>query len=116
MQYPKPTIDVVSAATSLFREADSSRPSSFHREELRGLLAQAWEEGRWAPPGPVLNPYGLAAKVIDVAHETQPGAALVRLRDAARAALAWLENMPTTLGTVGRRALVMQLRSALEDK
>ena len=82
-------------------------------QQLAELLATAWEEGRWSPPGPVANPYrrpgvGLPAPRAD--QQGFPGLRLLRLRDAAVAALAWVENMAPT---VRRTALAEQLRSAL---
>lgn len=120
MEFPQPTIDVEAAARAIILGTgeigeragrDGSWPA---RDALKALLAQAWEEGRWSPPGATLNPYGEPAQPLATAFEAQqPGAPLLRLREAAQAALAWIENMAPT---VRRTALAEQLRSALGGK
>jgi hypothetical protein len=135
MEFPKPTIDVARALHELLRpepnDADDRALSiaeaaagivptgpqawvELKADQLKALLAQAWEEGRWSPPGATLNPYGEPAQPLATAFEAQqPGAPLLRLRAAAQAALAWIENMAPT---VRRTALAEQLRSALGGK
>lgn len=117
MEFPKPTIDVEAEATELSQA--SSRPFGERaeaRSRFRGLLAQAWEEGRWSPPGACMNPYGEPAARPHPEPEYPPlvaGNSLARLRAAAAAALAWIENMSPT---VRRTALAEQLRAALGDR
>lgn len=118
MEFPKPTIDVEAAASELrfdlptIPDMQTGDDAAF-KLRLRALLAQAWEEGRWSPPGATLNPYGEPAQP----HSGHPqeewpaGEPLRQLRLAARNALAWVENMAPT---VRRTALAEQLRSALE--
>lgn len=120
MEFPEPTIDVDSAARALIlgdghpgerSGRDGSWPA---RDLLQAIIAQAWEEGRWSPPGATHNPYGEPAQPVCSPHNPQlPGAPLVQLRAAARAALAWLENMAPT---VKRTALAEQLRAALDGQ
>jgi len=108
MEFPEPTIDVEVAASDLRLELPTS---------LRALLAQAWEEGRWSPPAACANPYGQPAAPLPPATPAGQvqfaGTPLLRLRGAAQAALAWIENMATT---VPRTTLAEQLRSALGGK
>ena len=78
--------------------------------QIAELLATAWEEGRWSPPGPVANPYGVGLPAPRADQQGFPGLRLLRLREAATAALAWVDNM---VPTVRRKALAEQLRSAL---
>jgi len=78
--------------------------------KLSELLATAWDEGRWSPPGPVANPYGVGLPAPRADQQGFPGLRLLRLREAATAALAWVENMAPT---VRRSALAEQLRTAL---
>jgi len=78
--------------------------------KLSELLATAWDEGRWSPPGPVANPYGVGLPAPRADQQGFPGLRLLRLREAATAALAWIDNMAPT---VRRTALAEQLRSAL---
>ena len=131
MEYPKPTIDLEAELQSLLMNGYWDReltvaeatagvavpdPNGGLREHVRSLLSQAWEEGRWSPPGACMNPYGEPA----ARPHPEPnypalvaGWPLTRLRSAAQAALAWIENMsPTT----GRTTLAKQLRDALGDK
>jgi len=134
MEFPEPTIDVDAEAEALLT---SMFPSGLDRqltiaeaaagvaglpkdrpglpERIRGLLAQAWEEGRWSPPGACLNPYGAPALANRPKADQQgfPGLRLLKLREAAQAALAWVENMSPT---VKRTALANQLREALGGK
>lgn len=120
MEFPEPTIDVKgetdrieTALRDLFGIELGDRRAQFEQRQ-RALLAQAWEEGRWSPAGATLNPYGEPAQPLATAYEAQqPGAPLLRLRAAAQAALAWIENMAPT---VRRTALAEQLRSALGGK
>jgi hypothetical protein len=114
MEFPEPTIDVEAAARALIMEPLAAGSLAERTARLRSLLAQAWEEGRWSPPGACANPYGEPAQPIATAYESQmPGTPLLRLRAAVQAALAWIENMAPT---VRRTALAEQLRSALGDK
>lgn len=64
MHFPKPLIDVDSAAREVIFHSgepwerpgkDDSWPQ---RDKLQQLLANAWEEGRRSPPGACMNPYG----------------------------------------------------------
>jgi len=117
MEYPEPTIDIERAGHELQNELVQSTVANcntdgFHTR-LRALLAQAWEEGRWSPPGATLNPYGEATSTGVPGNGSPPGQPLLRLRAAAQAALAWIENMAPT---VRRTALAEQLRSALGGK
>lgn len=118
MEFPKPTIDLERAGhelqTELQRSVASCNTDGFHTM-LRALLAQSWEEGRWSPPGSCLNPYGEPAErpATDPQEEWPTGEPLRQLRLAARAALAWVENMAPT---VRRTALANQLRDALGGK
>ncbi len=109
-----PTINVEQAGNELQNELQagiaSCNTDGFHAR-LRQRLAQAWEEGRWSPPGATLNPYGAADDpMIATGTEGFPGLRLLALRSAAQAALAWIENMAPT---VRRTALADQLRLAL---
>lgn len=122
MEFPEPTIDVknemdrIEHALREFGFELGSRRAQFEQRQ-RALLAQAWEEGRWSDPKCTLNPYGEPAAPL--APATTAGVALIagmpitRLRMAAHAALAWIENMAPT---VRRTALAEQLRSALGGK
>lgn len=119
MEFPEPTIDVDAAASDLrftlpvAHDAQTGDDAEF-APALKALLAQAWEEGRWSPPGATLNPYGApTAPLVATGAEGFPGLRLLALRTAAQAALAWLENMAPT---VRRTALAEQLRSALGGK
>jgi len=74
MEFPKPTIDVEAELRVLLTEGHWERELSVaeaaagidtgseQRADLQGhlreLLAQAWKEGRWSPPGACMNPYG----------------------------------------------------------
>jgi hypothetical protein len=86
MEFPKPTIDVDSAARAVILGtgeigARAGRDGSWPaRDALESLLAQAWEEGRWSPPGATQNPYGEPASPRD---PQLPGAPLMQLRAAA---------------------------------
>lgn len=122
MEYPEPTIDIDSAARALIigthepGERSGRDGSWLARDQLKALLAQAWEEGRWSDPNVTLNPYGEpAAALPELPAGTLriAGLPLTKLRAAAQAALAWVENMSPT---VRRTALAEQLRSALEGK
>jgi len=123
MEFPEPTIDIEAEMLALDRElalaeaaagvagVATNRPGL--AQVIKPLLAQAWEEGRWSPPGACMNPYGQPAAWPPV---QEPGKAIIagqpiaRLRAAATAALAWVENM---VPTVKRTALANQLRVAL---
>ncbi len=129
MEFPEPTIDAAAALHELLRGPPPEEPidheltiaeaaaglhgigelawSEMRLARLKALLAQAWEEGRWSPPGACINPYGEPAGV------QFAGTPLLRLRVAAQAALAWIENMAPT---VRRTALAEQLRAALGGK
>jgi hypothetical protein len=113
---PEPTIDVEAAARTIILGTGeigdrSGRDGSWPaRDSLKALLAQAWEEGRWSPPGACMNPYGQPAARPNADQQGFPGLRLLHLRQAAQAALAWIENMAPT---VRRTALAEQLRSAL---
>ncbi len=115
-------IDVEATARSFLRSlpqgsAPAAPPAAVadFAARMGALLAQAWEEGRWSPPGACLNPYGAPAQPVasDPQEEWPAGEPLRQLRLAARAALAWVENMAPT---VRRTALANQLRDALEGK
>ncbi len=125
MEFPEPTIDVAAEAALLF--AGATKPFGERAEasaRLRALFAQAWEEGRWSPPGATLNPYGEPlARPPATGAEGFPGLRLLALRAAAQAALVWVENMAPqrpvlVIGatTVSRATLAEQLRSALGGK
>lgn len=120
MEYPEPTIDVEAETSNLLQlairraidramvESPAGMSATAH---LTKLLATAWEEGRWSPPGPVANPYGAALVQYPASGAAgYPGLRLLRLREAAQAALAWVTNMAPT---VRRTALAEQLRAAL---
>jgi len=125
MEFPEPTIfaSSVTALVNAVLDQDEQHPGltpRFERERAAGacwsalkpLLAQAWEEGRWSPPGACMNPYG-SPPLDQRAKANQlglPGTRLLRLRYAAQDALAWVENMSPT---VKRTALANQLREAL---
>lgn len=116
MQFPEPTIDVKAEIDRIevaLRDLGfelGERRAQFEQRQL-ALFAQAWEEGRWSPPGPCANPYGAPALPVTTPYDAQvPGAPLEQLRGAARAALAWVENMAPT---VKRTALANQIRAAL---
>ncbi len=116
MEFPDPTIDVAAEAALLF--AAGAKPFGERAEasaRLRALFSQAWVEGRWSPPGVCANPYGAPAQpvALDPQEEWSAGEPLRQLRLAARAALAWVENMAPT---VRRTALANQLRDALGGK
>lgn len=125
MEFPKPTIGVDAAFSELFISIRCvpdaiAEPRGRHLAEvlalrrLQGLLAQAWEEGRWSPPGACMNPYGAPAETVAPGPvATLPGEPLRKLQTAAGAALAWIENMAPT---VRRTALADQLRAALGDR
>ncbi len=124
MEFPRPTIDTDDALRRMIpdevlglhmeRQAALGLDRFAAAACLRSLFAQAWEEGRWSPPGATLNPYGEPAVRPPVTGaEGFPGLRLLALRAAAQAALTWLENMAPT---VRRTALAEQLRSALGGK
>ena len=110
MEFPEPTIDADRASRELFEACGLETGSA--GSHLRPLLAQAWEEGRWSPPGACMNPYGSPPLDQRPKADQQglPGTRLLQLRQAAQAALAWVENMAPT---VKRTALANQLRGAL---
>lgn len=125
MEFPKPTIDVETEVDILLAQGHLDRMLTIAeaaagvstgddraglQEHLRSLLTQAWEEGRWSPPGACMNPYGEPAAHPPYPSEGFVGLRLLRLREAAQAALAWVENMAPT---VRRTALAEQLRAAL---
>ncbi len=116
MEFPTPTIDAAAELSILLKMADletlgiAAEPTI----HLQSLLAQAWEEGRWSPPGACMNPYGEPAAPLAInGAEGYVGLRLLHLRQAAQAALAWLENMTSTKS---RDALKEQLRNALGGK
>ncbi len=120
MEFPQPTIDTKAAAVALLQVLlPGSWPNDLVLERvsqhLAAHLAQAWEEGRWSPPGACANPYGDPAEPVgsNTKEEWSPGEPLRQLRLAARAALDWVENMAPT---VRRTALANQLREALGGK
>jgi hypothetical protein len=128
MEFPEPTIRASSVVVlvNAVLDQDENHPGltpRFERERaaaacwsaLQPLLAQAWEEGRWSPPGACMNPYGEPALAERPKADQQgfPGLRLLKLREAAQAALAWVENMSPT---VKRTALANQLRDALGGK
>lgn len=116
MKFPEPTIDIEAEAAELFAAAGrrfGERADA--RVRFRALLAQAWEEGRWSPPGACMNPYGEPAAPPPIPEGTPwvhpPGQPLQRLREAAQAALAWVEAWPRSSPI----AIAKQLRSALGE-
>jgi len=127
MQFPEPAIDVKAATYDLQGyvpiDGEWIVPSDTESmaQALQQLLAQAWEEGRWSPPGPCLNPYGAPAEplVPNSAEEWPPGQPLRALRAAAREALDWIEEsqpLSPLAPTARRTALASQLRDALGGK
>ncbi len=107
MEFPEPTIDTDREARELGLLGDV---------DLKALLAQAWEEGRWSPSGPCRNPYGQPAEMpqaalVGMGSDRYPGMRYGHLCSQVRAALALLDKEKHP----DRVLLVKLLRQGLPD-